>query len=194
MNTTYSAFEQRYQQGGWNGMGSGPGSAPAANVEYLSLLQQMIAHTPGITTVLDIGCGDWQLMRCIDLHAVQYLGVDVAQSMIDKNRERFASPNVQFELLDPPEQEFPRFDLAIIKDVLQHLPYAAAAELLRNAVRSCRWVLVTNDYVLENNRDIEVGDYRPINMLTAPFKIPGVVLLAYGDKRTVLFSGQRSGS
>ena len=59
----YSIFESIYRTGGWNGVGSGPGSNPATNKELLWLLHKVLRYTPSIKTVLDIGCGDWQLMQ-----------------------------------------------------------------------------------------------------------------------------------
>ncbi len=173
----YQRFDQIYQGGGWNGMGSGPGSNPQTNTAYLTLLKAIL-QTPGIVRVLDIGCGDWQLMSAIRLQGHTYRGWDVSPTVIRRNHDRYAGPYVAFNVGNPLVDYVPPCDLLIMKDVLQHVPTADAQRILELVLPACRWALITNDYVPDNVPDIEVGGYRPLNLLRPPFNLSGVVVLS----------------
>jgi SAM-dependent methyltransferase len=188
----YKHFDRLYQAGGWDGMGSGPGSDPSANTAYLGLLSGLLA-TPGINTVLDIGCGDWQLMSRVRLEHLNYLGWDVAGSVIERNRQRFGSKSAVFEVRNPLFDPIPETDVVIMKDVLQHMPTAHVQQVLSRVVSRCRWMLITNDHTLENGPDVPVGGYRRLNVLRPPFNVGGLIVVAptadvYG-KFTVLAPG-----
>ena len=182
----YAVFDRIYRTGGWNGVGSGPGSLPEVNGPYLSLLDRMLRYSPSIRTVLDIGCGDWQLMQHLDLAGKDYLGVDVSRRVIAANRRRFARPGVRFETMNPIVQDIPQVDLIIIKDVLAHLPYADIAIMLRKIRERSRFALITDDYADGNHQDIALGEHRPINILAEPFHYPGLTVCDYIGKHVVL--------
>ena len=182
----YDVFDHIYRSGGWAGSGSGPGSAPEANKEYLWIHHKILRYTPSIKTVLDIGCGDWQLMQHIDLDGKDYLGIDVSPLVITANASKFDKPGVQFKVLNPVMNDIPQVDLVIVKDVLQHLPNRDVATLLEKIRRRSRFALITNDYTDSNQCDIAIGEYRPINVLLAPFNHPGLTLYGYIGKHVVL--------
>jgi SAM-dependent methyltransferase len=82
---------------------------------------------PGIKTVIDIGCGDGAYTSDLKkaMPNVAFTGFDPAAEAIEIAKEKY--PSIEFfvgDLLD--EQTFPdkRFDLAIIRGVIHHLPDA----------------------------------------------------------------------
>lgn len=183
----FDIFERIYQSGGWNGVGSGPGSLPQANQQYIALLQHLIQGTPGIRSILDIGCGDWQIMRHVDLRGKRYLGVDVAPSVIEANRQSFAREGIEFRVLNACREEFPAADLILLKDVLPHLPIAQVQTLLSRIAGRCRWALLVNDHTEQNGaQDIRLGEWRPINVLRPPYDFPGATLAIWNGKHIAL--------
>lgn len=48
-----------------------------------------------IKSIVDVGCGDWQIMSNIDLTGIQYTGYDASALIISKN-SKFATDNVTF--------------------------------------------------------------------------------------------------
>ena len=72
--------------------GSGEGSRPKFNQEYIPFLEDFL-KTNNIKSVIDFGCGDWQFSRYIDwgdkpfstMPKIDYLGLDVVDSVIDNN-------------------------------------------------------------------------------------------------------------
>ena len=52
-----SDFEAIYANGGWDGMGSGPGSTPTFTEGFRKVLEEILKKYY-VRSVLDIGCGD----------------------------------------------------------------------------------------------------------------------------------------
>jgi 2-polyprenyl-3-methyl-5-hydroxy-6-metoxy-1,4-benzoquinol methylase len=123
MSTLKEDFTKIYQKEKWGkGKGSGTGSTPLYCQKYLKYLQSLLQ--PGMH-VLDLGCGDWQLYRGFDWPALNYLGVDVVEMVVDENTR--AHPDFRFMCADfsqPPVMELllssTHRDIVLIKDVLQH--------------------------------------------------------------------------
>jgi hypothetical protein len=182
LEATYSHFDELYRNGGWNGLGSGPGSNPEQNKEYLYMLHKIIDYTPGIHTVVDIGCGDFVLMKELK-HTKKYIGVDASKYIIEENKKTY--PNIQFECRNIVTEELPSGDLAIVKDVLQHLPNSDITKVLEK-LKKFKWVIITNDYTERNGGDISIGAWRPVNVLVEPFNVDGITLFGYIGKQVVL--------
>jgi tetratricopeptide (TPR) repeat protein len=183
----FAVFDRIYRNGGWRGKGSGPGSAPEASKDYIALVNRLINQTPGIRSILDIGCGDWQIMRHVDLSRKRYLGVDVAASVIAANVQAFGRENIRFQVLNPCLDDIPDVDLIMMKDVAQHLPTGCVRKILERIAARCRYALITNDFTEQNvAREIPIGGWRPINVLAPPFDLPGVTLAVWNRKHVTL--------
>ena len=100
MDQHAQAFAEIYANNAWGGATpSGPGSDTRFNDAYLQLVQSIV-NRPEVRTVLDIGCGDWNLGRQIDWSSVHYLGVDVVANMIKRNIDCFSRDNIAFRCLN----------------------------------------------------------------------------------------------
>lgn len=129
-----------------------------------------------IRSVVDLGCGDWQFSRFIDWSGIRYLGIDLVDSVVRQNTEKFASATVTFrseDILAHPEH-VPGADLLIVKDVLQHLSNANVLRVLAFA-RKFKFAIIVNDYAKENV-DCENGDTRPLDITKPPFDISNAAL------------------
>jgi SAM-dependent methyltransferase len=113
-------WDDRYQGGRSSGVGSEGDEA-----EWKRALIEFVIETYEIESILDLGCGDGQLMFPIlkERQDLKYTGVDISEFIINKNREvdGFKS-EVEFECADIVEgfQTFKSFDLVIMMDVLFH--------------------------------------------------------------------------
>ena len=186
-------FSKIYKEGLWN-EGSGDGSKIENVGEYVDVLQKYI-DKPEIKTVLDLGCGDWQFSKFLDLSSVLYLGVDVVDSVIDSNIDLYSASNIDFISRDIITYELPQVDLIICKDVLQHLSNRDVISVLIKIIKSSKFALITNDFNPEStsNIDIENGDYRYLDLTLSPFFLDVVTVLEFEKpgwrpKRTVTFS------
>lgn len=172
-----AAFEQVYADRTWH-TGSGPGSGENETRIWRDFLADyMRMHE--VTSVLDLGCGDWQHSRLIDWTGIDYLGIDVVPAVIAANREQYAAPGIAFECGDIISCGLPFADLVICKEVLQHWPLAAI-HAFRRRVRWRPRVLMVNDYLpLKYNPDIEPGGYRPLDFSAPPLNWPVRELLRW---------------
>jgi len=186
-------FSKIYKEDLWHG-GSGAGSKLENIKEYVDILQKYI-DKPEVKTVLDLGCGDWQFSKFLDLSSVSYLGVDVVESVIESNSTSYSASNIKFISRDITIYEVPKADLIICKDVLQHLCNKDVVNILVKIITSSKFSLITNDFNPENteNKDIDNGDYRCLDLTLSPFYLDVVTVLeserfGWRSKRTVTFS------
>jgi 2-polyprenyl-3-methyl-5-hydroxy-6-metoxy-1,4-benzoquinol methylase len=186
-------FSKIYKEDLWHG-GSGAGSKLENIKEYVDILQKYI-DKPEVKTVLDLGCGDWQFSKFLDLSSVSYLGVDVVESVIESNSTSYSASNIKFISRDITTYEVPKADLIICKDVLQHLCNKDVVNILVKIITSSKFSLITNDFNPDNteNKDIDNGNYRCLDLTLSPFYLNVVTILeservGWKPKRTVTFS------
>jgi 2-polyprenyl-3-methyl-5-hydroxy-6-metoxy-1,4-benzoquinol methylase len=186
-------FSKIYKEDLWHG-GSGAGSKLENIKEYVDILQKYI-DKPEVKTVLDLGCGDWQFSKFLDLSSVSYLGVDVVESVIESNSTSYSASNIKFISRDITTYEVPKADLIICKDVLQHLCNKDVVNILVKIITSSKFSLITNDFNPDNteNKDIDNGNYRCLDLTLSPFYLDVVTILeservGWKPKRTVTFS------
>jgi 2-polyprenyl-3-methyl-5-hydroxy-6-metoxy-1,4-benzoquinol methylase len=186
-------FSKIYKEDLWHG-GSGAGSKLENIKEYVDILQKYI-DKPEVKTVLDLGCGDWQFSKFLDLSSVSYLGVDVVESVIESNSTSYSASNIKFISRDITTYEVPKADLIICKDVLQHLCNKDVVTILVKIITSSKFSLITNDFNPDNteNKDIDNGNYRCLDLTLSPFYLDVVTILeservGWKPKRTVTFS------
>ncbi|MBA4249694.1 MAG: hypothetical protein C0432_02860 [Candidatus Puniceispirillum sp.] len=78
-------FDYIYKHDIWRG-GSGDGSFSQNTVADRRKLSQIIKQKD-IKTIVDVGCGDWQIMSLVEIpEEKQYTGYDVANFVIEKTR------------------------------------------------------------------------------------------------------------
>lgn len=166
-----NVFSNIYEKNLWKN-GSGPGSSPKATDYYRSVLIDILDRLD-IQSVLDYGCGDWQFSHLIpwDKLIDNYLGVDIVDSVVAENIKKYKSSKINFQTVNE-DWSFPKVDLIICKDVLQHLPNTQVQQLLEKMKVSSRYMIITNDIVVDNemtNSDCSVGKSRPINLSLSPW-------------------------
>lgn len=188
------AFRRHYEtdESHWGGH-SGGGSLPYWNIEYRGFLERFI-HLNNIRSIVDIGCGDWQFSRFLNLDEVSYQGYDVVDSVVQRNTERYGRDNIRFSVMPQDFGDVASADLLIMKDVLQHLPtevVIAHQVLFDRYPRS----LISNSYRKMGatvNNDIGYGDFRCLDLVAAPFHFPGNYVLEFSSPlheeiRTLLY-------
>jgi len=183
-------FSEVYNKGLWgkdeNGKGfSGSGSTLKTTMFYIIFLEQFIKCNQ-IKSVLDLGCGDWTFSKHINWGNVKYLGIDVVDHIIKKNKLNFSKKNIKFKLLDFLSSDLPVYDLLICKDVLHHLDNNQI-KLFLGKIHKFKYSLITNDvYITSNikvNSEIATGGYRPVDLTKKPFNIKGKKIFEFPDKK-----------
>lgn len=176
-----AVFSEIYDTGMWGG-GSGGGSALTRSVAMYTGFLEAFIRQKNVRSVVDVGCGDWQFSRYLNLDGVDYLGLDAAQSVVEANAAVYGRPGVRFECVDA-TRGIPQCDLVISKDVLQHLSNNTVEAILASISTNSRHAIVTNDYSPENV-DCSNGDTRPLDITRPPFSIPARAMMAFDGKVT----------
>ena len=95
---------------------SGPGSFPENVVNYLLFLKDFIVNN-NIKSVIDFGCGDFQLYKNFSWDNINYIGFDVSETAVNLAK-KYEKENIKFEHIKG--IELPRADLLLVKDVFGH--------------------------------------------------------------------------
>ena len=195
-------FSKIYENKAW-GDGSGPGSSEFNTKSYRTVLQYFF-NLKDIKKIVDLGCGDWQIMRLINIPPdKEYVGLDVVSGLIESHMQTHAHENVNFSLIQS-LSEVPDGDLLVVKDVIQHWPDAKVYEFIYTVLPKFKYALITNcfracaqwpGFQVLYNKDINLGEYRPIDLTDAPFNVKNMELyMEYaggGDKRTYLWTNPK---
>lgn len=138
----------------------------------------LIINELGIQTMLDIPCGDFHWMQEIRLDIDRYIGADIVQELIEQNAKAFGDERKDFRHLDITHDVLPQVDLIFCRDCLVHFSFDDIWHSLRNIKKSgSRYLMTTTFTGIEENYDIETGDWRPINLQQLPFQFPPPLLL-----------------
>ena len=146
-------FNEIYERGIWSptpGDGkfhSGPGSMPAASRGYEDFVAGYLNARPEIATIVDIGCGDFQVSQRILQRLngqVRYFGCDVASKVVADNNERHAVPGkIAFLHANVAKDTLPEGDIVTIREVFQHLSNDTIQAALANLRRNFKFAIVT---------------------------------------------------
>lgn len=159
-------FDQIYLNSTW-GYKSGPGSDPDSSETWIDSVNNFIAKDD-VSSVLDLGCGDWRLGSKYNLQGKDYIGVDVSSIIINEIKAN-ESDNIKFIDADICTMDIPYADLVLIKDVLQHLPNKDIAIILDQVIKKSKYALICNDFSDDYNLDILPGGGRTLNLSESPF-------------------------
>lgn len=93
-------------------------------------------------SVVDIGCGDFNVGSLIYGLFNEYTGIDIVAKLIDHNKERHKAPHLTFMCLDATRDIIPSGDIAIVRQVLQHLGNEDIFRFLRNIRGQFKYLVV----------------------------------------------------
>jgi hypothetical protein len=151
---------------------SGPGSDLVQTRTIIRELPTLLREFE-VSAILDIPCGDCLWIGNADLRGVSYIGADVVKELVEQNGKRFAHKNMRFLRLNLVRDRLPQTDLILCRDCLVHLCFRDIFRALTNVCRSGSPYLLTTTFVSrKENYDISTGQWRPLNLETAPFCLP----------------------
>lgn len=171
--TNKNIFTQIYKNNSWgcNESKSGPGSRMSVNKNFLNLLENFV-KTHNIKSIIDCGCGDFNWMKLFNFNLIDsYLGIDIVEELININMKKYSTNKINFTCHSIIEDDIPKTDLIICKDVLFHLSYSDANQAIKNIFESKPKYFISTNFTDFTNFDIKSGNWRPINLLSEPFNL-----------------------
>ena len=165
-------FTDIYQNNLWGSKEtkSGLGSELKNTITMLENLPKIIEKYK-IKSIFDVGCGDWNWFKEMDIDTA-YTGIDIVEPLIEELNKKHKNNNIEFIHSDAIEEKFRNYDMVIARDVLFHFSYKDIFKFMSNLQESqSKYFLTTHsgDFI---NKDIETGDWRPINLFAKPFNFP----------------------
>lgn len=170
-------FERIHQVNLWGAptSTSGLGSESAATIVLKRELPGLLRRL-GVTSLLDAPCGDasWILDTALE---VEYAGIDIVASLVHGLAERAANETgYRFAVADITSDPLPVMDAILCRDCLVHLSFDNIRRAVGNFQRSgARYLMTTTFTEWHVNRDIEDGDWRPLNLERPPFQWPAPI-------------------
>lgn len=141
-------FDKIYQKGLWGKkFSSGPGShhSPLVNA-YVDCFRTFIQnkYLNKQVIIVDIGCGDFNVGKNFLDDCRSLICIDTSEKIINMNKSKYQSPNVLFMHLDASVDVLPAGDIAVLRQVLQHLNNQTILSILKNIESaSFEWLVVT---------------------------------------------------
>lgn len=163
-------FEAIYRDGKWGrapegeaSFWSGNGSKPEYSEAYENFVVSFLERHPDITSLVDIGCGDFRVSSRIlgrVGRSIDYTGCDIVRPLIAHHTDQHAAHNRRFMVLNAVEEDPLVGDVVTIRQILQHLSNAQITQVLERARRLYRAAIITESLPVAcetPNRDIEHG-------------------------------------
>lgn len=182
-------FEEIYAKEKWGkGRGSGTGSDPKYCEKYLEFLSNMLNEEKyRIESVLDIGCGDWQLYEGFKWPKdVEYTGCDISAAAIDLAKTRTDMELIKAASIEDTLYIIDRYpnDLILIKDVMQHWTDEEIAYFLSELklITDWKYVLISNNWKFHRD-PTKNGQPRVMDRYSwAPIPVDHPALVEFGFK------------
>jgi len=180
-----SIFTEIYRENRWSGISrSGVGSDLTQTKVIRAELPKIFSQL-GISSILDIPCGDFFWLKEVDLGSIPYTGAEIVDEIIVKNKEKYAKKNRKFVKLDILNDRLPKVDLILCRDLFIHFSFNDIRKSLSRIKESNSKYLLTTSYIsTKKNQDIATGEWRPLNLLIPPFSFP-TPLRIINEKSTI---------
>ncbi len=176
MIDTKEVFTRIYANNEWGGepgtFCSGSGSQALVAQKYCEMVTEFVIQHK-VKTVLDLGCGDFNVGRSIQV-----------QPLIERNINEYGSNNIEFRCLNILEDELPAADLVLLRQVLQHLFNDQILKILQK-LEGYSFVLVSEHYPAKGSHvvpnmdkphgsDTRVVDNSAVYLDQPPFNVAGL--------------------
>lgn len=167
-------FLKIYKENLWSSKesASGVGSEVASTLPLRKWLILNIKKLK-IKSFVDAPCGDFNWMKLVIPEVdIKYIGLDIVDDLITKNKNKFESKKVNFKIANICQDELPSCDIIMVRDCLFHLSYCDINQFLINLSKTNYKYLLTTNHIVEKgfeNTNIITGDFRIIDLFREPF-------------------------
>jgi len=168
-------FSMKFADNSWGGIESLSGhGSDFASTKFLRKILPKVLEEYAIKSFLDAPCGDFYWMNLTNLNVQSYIGIDIVPELISQNQNKYGASNRQFLSLDITSDTLPKVDLILCRDCLVHLSFKQIRDAIKNFKKSGSTYLLTTTYpdLLQVNKNIVTGDWRPLDLQKYPFNFP----------------------
>lgn len=132
---TKAVMEQIYEQHFWGGKDSdffsGEGSHnPKIIKPYIDAVTSFLKSHDNQLSVCDLGCGDFNVGKALVSFTKAYVAIDIVEGLIERNKQLFKANHLTFKCLDIAQDDLPKADCVIIRQVFQHLSNQEIQQIL----------------------------------------------------------------
>jgi hypothetical protein len=163
---------------------SGSGSNLKSTKRVIKQLPVLIKKF-NINSILDAPCGDFYWMKnVLNKVNVNYLGGDIVGKIVNSNNSKYKSKKINFTKINIISDALPSAQLMICRDCLFHLSNDSIKLFLDNFLNSnIKYLLTTTHYNNADfkNTDIKDGNFRLLDLFSAPFNFDKDVLYQIDD-------------
>ncbi len=132
-----------------------------------------------IDSILDIACGDffWMDKLISNNKHLNYLGLEIVESIVKKNNKIFSNQKVKFIYSDVINEDLPQnHDFILVRDFLIHIKNVDIINLIEKIKKSnCKYFAINNFPNIKSNDEIKgYGHHRYVNIEIPPFNLTNV--------------------
>lgn len=172
MNDTFNII---YSNNIWNNNNNNiPLSGPGSSLDNTKELILYLNNLKGFNSCLDIGCGDLTWISKTKLFNENYIGIDVSDYIIEKNKKKFN--DMKFYSINAVNGKLFNAELFICRDVMFHLNKEDNIQLLKNIGNyKFKYIILTSSNCRNNIFDLNNNDhFCPINLEISPFNFKNI--------------------
>lgn len=154
---TKVVMEQIYQEHFWGGEDSdfysGEGSHDTKIIQpYIDAVILFLKSHNNQLSVCDLGCGDFNVGKELVPFAKAYVAIDIVEGLIERNRQLFNADHLTFKCQDIAQDDLPKANCVIIRQVLQHLSNQEIQQIL-DKLTDYKYLILTEH--------IPIGNFTP---------------------------------
>ncbi len=149
-NDIKQTFEEIYKNKLWGNSGnglfySGYGSHDSQVTDtYKNSIIKLLSSYRKKLNAVDVGCGDFNIGKMIRPLCESYTAIDIVKPLIEFNKTKYKSLNVEFLCLDITKDEIPSGDIIFIRQVFQHLSNSSIQNSLSQITKKFKYIVFTD--------------------------------------------------
>ncbi|MCX4159623.1 MULTISPECIES: class I SAM-dependent methyltransferase [Paraburkholderia] len=191
-NNVADIFQTIYREQGWHSTESVSGwGSEFRNTERIIRELPGLLRRFGVTSMLDIPCGDFNWMRHVDLGGIEYVGADIVPDLVTRNQAVYGAPGRHFMHLNLLNDPLPDTSLIFCRDCLFHFSHADVLRALATFAKTQARYLLTTTFVYRSyprNMNIVTGQWTPINLEMPPYELDApLALLVEGSNENISY-------
>nr|WP_299072939.1 class I SAM-dependent methyltransferase [uncultured Allomuricauda sp.] len=145
--STKKVMSDIYEKKRWGGRQkdfySGSGSHSRKVVQpYIKTISSFLKDYEDGLIVCDLGCGDFNVGKNLVPYSKRYMGIDIVDDLIERNKKLFVSEKLEFHCLNIVTDNLPKGDCILVRQVFQHLSNEEIKKVVKK-IQTFKHIIVT---------------------------------------------------